>query len=127
MYKLDILAKNTENIEIYITLDGIKLTKRLFHIIVGLKIVDVHARYPKLVTLLLSTDIETSGISSIQIHNNSYVVEMHLMKDTKDRYKNFTDFFQFYSKIREEGLYTYEYGHIIKKLKVINPQDLKSN
>ena len=96
MYKLDILDENTENIEIAITLDDSKLTNRLFHVTAGLKIVDVHARHPKLGTLLLSTDVETSGISSIQSCNNSYIVEMCLMKDTKEGYKYFTDFFEFY-------------------------------
>ena len=84
MYKLDILAETTDNIEIAITLDGSKLTNRLFYVKGGLKIVDVHARHPKLGTLLLSTDVETSGISSMQSCDNSYVVEMHLMKDNKE-------------------------------------------
>ena len=43
MYKLDILAKSTENVKIAITLDGSKLTKQLFHVTAGLKIIDIHA------------------------------------------------------------------------------------
>ena len=43
MYKLDILAKSTENVEIAITLDGSKLTNQLFHVTAGLKIIDIHA------------------------------------------------------------------------------------
>ena len=121
MYKLDILAENTDNVEIAITLDGSKLTNRLFHVIAGLKIVDDHARHPKLCTLLLSTDVETSGISSMQSRDNSYVVEMRLMKDTKEGYKYFNDFFQFYINVRKEGLSAYEYGCKIKKLKVVSP------
>ena len=75
MYKLDVLAELTGNVEIAITLDGSKLTKKL-----------------KLDTLLLPTDVETSGNSSIQSCNNSYVVEINLMKDTKEGYKQFTSF-----------------------------------
>lgn len=93
IYKLDLLAERTNNVEIAITLDGSKLTKQLFHVTAGLKIVDVHAWHPKLDTLLLPTDVETSGHSSIQSRDNSYVVEMHLMKDTKEGYKCFTNFF----------------------------------
>ena len=65
MYKLDILAENIDNVEIAITLDGRKLTNRLFHVTAGLKIVDVYARHLKLGTLFLSTDVETSSISSM--------------------------------------------------------------
>lgn len=99
MYKLDILAENIENIKIAIKLDSSKLAQRLFHIIADLKIVDVHSRYPKLGTLLLSTDIETSRIYSIQSCDNSYIVEIHLMKDTKDGYTFFTIFFNFILKL----------------------------
>ena len=127
MYKLDILAENTDNVEIAITLDGSKLTNRLFHVTAGLKIVDVHARHPKLGTLLLSTDVETSGISSMQSRDNSYVVEICLMKDTKEGYKYFTDFFQFYTNVGKEGLSACKYGRKIRKLKVVSPQDMKSH
>ena len=125
MYKLDVLAELTGNVEIAITLDGIKLTKQLFHVTAGLKITDIHAHHPKLGTLLLPTDIETSGHSSVQSRDNSYVVEMHLMKDTKEGYKCFTDFFEFYVKVGEDGLPACEHSHIIKKLKVVSHQDMK--
>ena len=38
MYKLDVLAELTGNVEIAITLDGSKLTNQLFHVTAGLKI-----------------------------------------------------------------------------------------
>ena len=127
MYKLDILAKSTENVEIAITLDGSKLTNQLFHVTAGLKIIDIHARHPKLDTLLLPTDVETSGMSSIQSRDNSYVVEMHLMKDTKEGYKAFTKFFEFYNHVGKYGLPRCDKGLAIKKLSIVSPQDLKSH
>ena len=66
MYKLDFLVELTVNIEIAIKLDGSKLTKQIFHVTAGIKIIDIHARYLKLDTLLLPTYLETSGNSSIQ-------------------------------------------------------------
>ena len=95
MYKLDVLAEVTEDVKIAITLDGSKLTKQLFHVTAGLKMIDIHSWNPKLDTLLLQTNVKTSGMSSIQSWDNSYVVEMHLMKDTKEGYKAFTKFFEF--------------------------------
>ena len=127
MYKLDVLAEVTDNVEIAITLDGSKLTKQLFHVTAGLKVVDVHARHPKLGTLLLPTDVESSGHSSIQSRDNSYVVEMHLMKDTKEGYKCFNNFFEFYNNVGKNGLPACDKGRAIKKLKVVSPQDLKSH
>ena len=127
MYKLDILVENTENVEIAITLDSSKLTNRLFHVISGLKIVDVHARHLKLGTLLLLTDVEISGISRMQSCDNSYMVEMCLMKDTKECYKCFTNFFEFYVKVGEDGLPGCEHGLAINKLKVVSLQDMKSH
>ena len=122
MYELDLLAEQTNNVEIAITLDGSKLTKQLFHVTAGLKIVDVHARHPKLDTLLLPTDVETSGHSSIQSRDNSYVVEMHLMKDTKEGYKCFTNLFDFYNGVGKNGLPACNKGRSIKKLKVVDPK-----
>ena len=127
MYKLDVLAELTGNIEIVITLDGSKLTKQLFHVTAGLKITDIHARHPKLDILLLPTDVETSGHSSVQSRDNSYVVEMHLMKDTKEGYKKFTIFFDFYNNVRKNELAACDKGYAIKSLKVVSPQDLKSH
>lgn len=124
---LDILDENTENVETAITLDGRKLTNRLFYVTAGLKIVDIHARNIKLGTLLFSTDIETSGISSIQSHNNYYIVEIRLMKDTKEGYKCFTDFLEFYIKVGEDRLPECENGCAIKSLKVVSPKEMKIN
>ena len=115
------MSENTENVEIAITLYGSKLTNRLFHVTLVLKIVDVHARHLKLGTLLLSMDVETSGISSMLSRDNSYIVEIYLMKDTKEGYKYFTDFFQFYTNVGKEGLSAYKYGRKIRKLKVVCP------
>ena len=83
MYKLDIFPELTENIEIEITLDGIKLKNRLFNITRGFKIVDFHIRYLRFSNLLLPTDIEILCNFSIQSYNNSFIVEIYLMKDTK--------------------------------------------
>ena len=46
----------------------------------GLKIVGVYAIYLKLGTLLLSIDVEISVIYIIQSCDNSYVIEIYLIK-----------------------------------------------
>ena len=43
MYKLDVLAEVTEDVEIAITLDRSKLIKQPFHVIAGLKIIEIHS------------------------------------------------------------------------------------
>ena len=53
IYRLDIIAELIENMEILVILDGRKLTTSIFYIIVGLKIVYVPDRHPKLGTILL--------------------------------------------------------------------------
>ena len=76
---------------------------------------------------MLPTDVETSGMSSIQSRDNSYVVEMHLMKDTKEGYKAFTNFFDFCNIVYEKGLPACNKGPAIRKLTIVSPQDLKSH
>ena len=80
-----------------------------------------------MVTLLLPTDVEIYSHYSVQSWDNSYVVEIHLMKDTKEGYKKFTIFFDFYNNVGKNGLAACNKGRAIKSLKVISPQDLKSH
>ena len=46
---------------------------------------------------------------------------MHLMKDTKEGYKQFTSFFNFYNNVGENELLACSKGHTIKSLKVVSP------
>ena len=50
---------------------------------------------------------------------------MRLMKDTKEDYKYFTDFFQFYINVGKEGLRCCKNSCATKKLKAVSPQDMK--
>ena len=70
---------------------------------------------------MLLTNVEISGMSSIQSQDNSYVVEMHLMKDTKEGYKAFTIFFEFYNNVSKKDLSAYNKGPAIKKLTIVSP------
>ena len=46
---------------------------------------------------------------------------MHLMKDTKEGYKAFTKFFEFYNHVGKYGLPRCDKGPAIKKLTIVSP------
>lgn len=53
---------------------------------------------------------------------------MYLMKDTKEYYKYFTNFFylfNFFNTVSENGLPSYDKGYSINNLKIVSPQYLK--
>ena len=120
MYGLDELAETCDDIEISITLYGTKLTSNLFHVTAGLKIVDVRAKEPETGKLLMA-------FGNLQSRDNSIVMELHLMKDSKDGYKYFKPFFQFFAAVEKNGLTADKHGKCIKTLIISSPQDLKSH
>ena len=103
MYRLSDIAENSP-VEVAITLDGSKLTSSLFHVTCGIKICDVRTRDPISGELLLLVEENSVVKSTMQSRDHSIMFKMHLMKDTKDGYKNFRDFFNFFKKVEEEGL-----------------------
>ena len=52
---------------------------------------------------------------------------MHLIKDTKEGYKAFTNFFDFIILLEKKGLRACNKGPAIRKLTIVSPQDLKSH
>ena len=104
----------TGNFKITITLDGSKLTKQLFHVTADSEMIDIYFWHIKLDSFLLLIDVELSSISSNQSYDNSYIIEMNLIKYTKEGYKSFTYFFNFYNNFSKHSLPAYDKGRTIK-------------
>jgi hypothetical protein len=124
-FGLQEIAQN-DSVELCITLDGAELCDGICHLTAGVKITDRRAIDPRNGSPLSSVDDEFGRIFNVQSRNYCFPVKSLLGKDTKDAYKEFSDFFKFFEKIQREGLPESEHGPRIMPLVVWSPQDLSS-
>jgi hypothetical protein len=87
---------------------------------------DRRAIYTRDGSLLSSVDDEFGRIFNVQSHNYCFSIKSLLVKDTKNAYNEFSDFFKFFEKVQREGLLMSEYGPRIMPLVVWSSQDLSS-
>ena len=114
MYSLDIISSRYEGTEIVLTLDRARFILHIAYITYGVKVVDIRARDPKHYDLLLN----------FQSCKHSYMFKMYLIKDTKDRYKYFKEFFKWGREISKKGIPAYNLYSEVKLMKVLFLVDL---
>jgi hypothetical protein len=101
-----------------ITIDGAKLEGKLCHIIIGLEIVNVDA---------VDTSTGKGVLRNMQSDRWCFPVITIIAKDNNSTYKKYFDYiFDFYNKVRENGLTT-KYGTQWNPFIVPDPQDMKSH
>jgi len=61
-----------------------------------------------------------------QSRNNCFIFKSMIGKDTKEAYGNFQDFFEFFERVKREGLPASALGPAIHPMLVWSPQDLSS-
>jgi len=123
-FKLYEIAQ-VESVELCMTLDGAELCKGLSHITAGVKITDYRAIDPKDGTPLSSEGV-FGRIFRTQSRNYCFAMKALLGKDCKTAYKEFTDFFQFFERLKKYGLPESALGPRIKPMEIWSPQDLSS-
>ena len=115
------------SIEVAITIDGAKLTKRVSHMMAGIKIIDRDAKDPISGESLISFVTESDGTikyksGSHQSRTNCYPFLILIGKECNKTYDNkyVEDFFRFFKDVEENGL------DDSLPLKVSAPQDMAS-
>ena len=115
------------SIEVAITMDGAKLTKRISHMMAGIKIIDRDAKDPISGEKLISFHTDSDGTikyksGSYQSRSNCYPFLILIGKECNKTYDNkyIDDFFKFFKDVEENGLD----GSL--PLKVSAPQDMAS-
>ena len=108
IYRLDSLAALESDVEVEITLDGARLTSNLFHVTAGMKVVDCRSKHPIEGNFLL-----THG--NLQSRDNCFAFELHLMKDIKEGYNFFKNFFNFFRAVQLNSVAEDKYGKAIKR------------
>ena len=116
MYQLDSIAEQEEGIELSLTLDGAKFTNHITHVTCSIKVVDVRARDP----------INKNLLINVQSRDLSFVFKCHLMKDTKEGYKFFNNFFYCGKTLIEVGLPECKVRKKVRLLKITIPTDLST-
>jgi hypothetical protein len=126
VFKLHNIAAR-ESIEICMTLDGAELCDGISHITAGIKITDRRAIDPRDGSPLCSSaDGLVSRIFKVQSWNYCFAFRSLLGKDCKNAYKEFTDFFHFFERLKREGLPESQFGPRLFKMDVWSLQDLSS-
>jgi hypothetical protein len=116
-----------QSVEICMTLDGAELCDGMSHITAGIKITDRRAIDPRDGSPLSSAPDGVVGrIFKVQSRNYCFAFKSLLGKDCKHAYKEFGDFFQFFERLKREGLPESQYGPRLFAMDVWSPQDLSS-
>jgi hypothetical protein len=116
-----------ESVEMSITLDGAELCDGISHLTAGIKVTDHRALDPCDGVPLCTMDGETLGqIFNNQSRNSCFAMKSLIGKDSKRAYKEFTDFFSFFERVKKFGLPASELGPRILPLDIWSPQDLSS-
>jgi hypothetical protein len=116
-----------ESVEICMTLDGAELCDGLSHLTAGIKISDhraIDARDG--VPLSSLADGVFGRIFKVQSRNYCFAMKSLLGKDCKTAYREFSDFFLFFERLKSCGLPETEQGPRIMPMEVWSPQDLSS-
>ena len=109
-FKLHDIA-TTESIEICMTLDGAELCDGISHLTAGIKISDHRAIDPRDGSPLSTMPDEAFGrIFKVQSRNYCFAMKTLLGKDCKSSYKEFSDFFNFFERLKKYGLAATEHG-----------------
>lgn len=125
-FQLDEIAQR-ESIEIVITLDGAELCDYLTHLTAGIKIVDRRAIDPRTGRPLCSHTEDLLGSAfACQSRNFCFIMKSLIGKDTKEAYAEFSDFFKFFEKVKNEGLPASVHGPRLCKMLVWSSQDMSS-
>ncbi len=114
-----------ETVELCITLDGAELCDGLQHLTARVKITDFRAIDPKDGTPLCSEGV-LGRIFRVQSRNYCFAMKSLLGKDCKAAYKEFSDFFLFFERLKKYGLPESELGPKIMPMDIWSPQDLSS-
>lgn len=94
-----------ESVEICVTLDGVEMCDYLNHLTAGVKIVDKRAADPRSGRLLCTYMENLLGSSfACQSRNFCFILKSLIGMDTKDAYDEFSDFFKFFEKLRNDLL-----------------------
>jgi hypothetical protein len=116
-----------ETIELCITLDGAELCDGISHLTAGIKITDARAVDPKNGIPLCAVNHEHIGrIFSNQSRNYCFAMKSLIGKDSKVAYKEFSDFFLFFERLKKHGLPASDLGPAILPMDIWSPQDLSS-
>jgi hypothetical protein len=94
----------TSSVELCITLDGAELCDGIGHLSAGIKVTDRQAIDPRDGTPLSFVEGKFGRIFNVQSKNYCFAIKSLLGKDTKDAYKEFSDFFRFFEHLQREGL-----------------------
>ncbi len=125
-FQLDEIAQ-TESVELSITLDGAELCDGISHLTAGIKVTDSRAIDPRDGSPLCTVDDATFGrIFHNQSRNYCFAMKSLIGKDSKRAYKQFSDFFQFFERVKKFGLPASELGPRIMPMEIWSPQDLSS-
>ncbi len=116
-----------ESVEICVTLDGAELCGYLNHLTAGVKIVDKRAVDPRSGRPLCTYTENLLGSSfACQSRNFCFILKSLIGMDTNDAYDEFSDFFKFFEKLRNEGLPASVYGPRLHPMIVWSSQDMSS-
>ncbi len=116
-----------ESIELCITLDGAELCDGISHLTAGIKITDPRAIDPKNGIPLCTVNDEHLGrIFANQSRNYCFAMKSLIGKDSKTAYKEFSDFFLFFERLKKYGMPASELGPAIMPMEIWSPQDLSS-
>jgi len=127
IFKLHNIAAR-ESIKICMTLDGAELCDRISHITAGIMITDCRATDPRDGSPLCSSaDGLVGRIFKVQSRNYCFAFKSLLGKDCKNAYKELTDFFRSFKRLKREGLPESEFGpRLLFKMDVWSMQHLSS-
>jgi hypothetical protein len=115
-----------ETVELCITLDGAELCDGIQHLTAGVKITDKRAIDPKDGAPLSISDGVLGRIFKVQSRNYCFAMKSLLGKDCKSAYKEFSDFFLFFERLKKYGLPESDLGPAILPMDIWSPQDLSS-
>ncbi len=117
-FKLDELAQ-TKTVELSITLDGAELCDGISHLTAGIKITNGRAIDPRSGIPLCTVHHETFGrMFSNQSRNFCFAMKSLIGNDSKKAYKEFSDFFQFFERVKKFGLPASELGPAIMPMDI---------